>query len=533
MNTSAPPQAQLASIDRALRAGRIAQGQAMSEALVREYPGFAEGWIIRARALQKAGDAGGMRAALNTALSIEPSSPLARLMMVEADVHLGDIKQARAGLLAMEDEAAGNANWLGRLAEAFAQCGQHADAARCARAAVALSPDEPAHRYNLATHLVAVGELEAAEAAFDDVIARAPHDYDAYYNRATLRRQTADRNHVDELQRMVRAPHRSPMGPVALHYALAKELEDLGDYKASFDALTVGAGHRRGLMRYDVSGDVDTMAQIASAFDRTYFDRVGRRGDGIGKACKGEGEVEGGDGPVFVLGLPRSGTTLIDRILSAHSEVESLGELNDFALGLTTLCRADGGKSGLIKAASGLDPSMLGQAYCKRAGERAAGSRFFIDKAPANFLYIGLIAAALPAARIIHLQRDPMDNAYSLYKALFRMGYPYSYDFADLAAYMRAKDALMAHWRDVLPGRIIDVQYEDVVTDQDGQTRRLLEAVGLEFEQACLAFHRNPTPSATHSAAQVRQPLYSSSVGLWHRYEAQLQPLAAMLGVTP
>jgi len=419
----------------------------------------------------------------------------------------------------METEAVGNANWLGRLAEAFGQCGQHVDAARCARAAAAVSPDEPAHRYNLATHLVALGEIEEAEAAFDVVIARAPHDYDAYYNRATLRRQTADRNHVDELRRMVRVPHRTPMGPVALHYALAKELEDLGDHKASIEALTVGAEHRRRLMRYDVTGDVTTMAQIATVFDKAYFDRVGAGKDGVG--------------PIFVLGLPRSGTTLVDRILSAHSKVESLGELNDFALSLTTLCRAEGGKSGLVQAASGLDPSILGEAYRKRAGERTTGSRFFVDKAPANFLYIGLIAAALPDARIVHLQRDPMDNAYSLYKALFRMGYPYSYDFADLAAYMRAKDALMAHWRQVLPGRIIDVRYEDVVADQDSATRRLLGAVGLDFEETCLAFHRNPSPSATHSAAQVRQPLYASSVGLWRRYEEQLEPLAAMLGVTP
>lgn len=493
----------------------------MSEALTRDCPGFVDGWIILARALQMAGDTDRMRASLDQALTIEPSSPLAQLMRVEADVHLGEIRRARTGLLAMEDEAAGNANWLGRLAESFSQCGQHVDAARCARAAVALSPDEPSNRYNLATHLVAVGELEAAETAFDAVIARAPNDYDAYYNRSTLRRQTADRNHVDELQRMVRVPHRTPMGPVALHYALAKELEDLGDYRASFEALTIGAEHRRRLMRYDVSGDVATMERIATVFDKAYFDRVGR----------GEGG-EGGEGPVFVLGLPRSGTTLADRILSAHSEVESLGELNDFALALTTLCRAEGGKTGLVQAAAGLDPALLGQAYCKRAGERTTGARFYIDKAPANFLYIGLIAAALPDARIVHLQRDPMDNAYSLYKALFRMGYPYSYDFADLAAYMRAKDALMAHWRAVLPGRIIDVRYEDVVADQGGETRRLLKAVGLEFEEACLAFHRNPGPTATHSAAQVRQPLYSSSVGLWRRYEAQLQPLAEKLGVS-
>ncbi|OLF75244.1 hypothetical protein AWH62_05305 [Maricaulis sp. W15] len=515
----ATPKARLDQIDQALRAGRIAHGQAVAEALTRDYPDYLEGWIITARAFQLGGEFGRMREALAQALAIEPASPLARLMDAEALVHLGELRQAKSALIAMEGEAAGDANWLGRLAEAFGQCGCHADAARCARTAAALAPDVAVHRYNLATHLVAVGELDAAESEFDAVIARAPHDYDAYYNRATLRRQTVDRNHVDEIRRLIRAPHRTRMGPVALHYALAKELEDIGDGAASFEALKTGAEHRRRLMRYDVTGDVATMAQIASTFDASYFD----------KASPGEP----GDGPVFILGLPRSGTTLVDRILSAHSDVESLGELNDFALALTALCRADGGKSGLVQAAAGLAPADLGKAYLKRVGERADGRRFFIDKAPANFLYIGLIAAALPDARIVHMQREPMDNAYSLYKALFRMGYPYSYDFGDLAAYMRAKDSLMDHWRRVLPGRIIDVRYEDVVADQETETRRLLQAVGLEFEASCLAFHRNPGPTATHSAAQVRQPIYASSVGLWRRYEAQLQPLADKLGVAP
>lgn len=516
--STAPPQDRLARIDGALRARRVAEACDAAQSLTADEPDFLDGWLALARCRQMAGDHDAMRQALASALEIDPASPLARLMDAEAQVHQGRITDAAAAFAAMESDAGSDAAWLARIGEGYGQCGRHADAVSCIRAALALDPGAHATRYSLATHLIALGELEAAEAEFDRVIAQVPHDYDAYYNRATLRRQTPLRNHVAELRRMLKAPHRTAMAPVQLNYALAKELEDLGQDAESFEALKAGADLRRRLMRYDVRGDVATMEAISAAFDLDY----------CGQAHRGA-EAEG---PVFVLGLPRSGTTLTDRILSAHPQIESLGELNDFPLALTALCRGASGKTGLVDAARMLDPASLGQAYLDRVAGRRGGARFFVDKAPANFLYIGLIAAALPRARIVHLRRDPMDNAYSLYKALFRMGYPYSYDVSDLAAYMKAKDRLMAHWHAVLPGRIIEVRYEDIVTDQEAETRRLLDVVGVDFDPACLDFYRNASPSATHSAAQVRQPLYASSVGLWRRYETQLALLARLLDVS-
>lgn len=514
----APPQHRLARIDAALRARRPGEALDAARALTSEAPDMLDGWLALARCHQMGGDPDAMRAALARALAIEPASPLARLMDAEALVHQGHIAEAASAFAAMEQDAAGDAAWLARIGEGLGQCARHDAAIACLQAALALQPGSAAIRYSLATHLIALGRLDEAEAAFDTVIRQAPHDYDAYYNRSTLRRQTPARNHIAELQRMLRAPHRSSMAPVQLNYALAKELEDLGRDAESFAALKQGADLRRRQMRYDVRSDVDTMAAIARTFDAAWLDAARPGTDA--------------DGPVFVLGLPRSGTTLTDRILSAHSQIESLGELNDLPLALTGLCRHTAGKAGLVEAAARLDPAELGQAYLDRVSGRRGTAAFFIDKAPANFLYIGLIATALPHARIVHLRRDPMDNAYSLYKALFRMGYPYSYDFGDLAAYMRAKDRLMAHWQTVLPGRIIELRYEDIVADQDGTTRRLLDAIGVDFEPACLDFHRNASPSSTHSAAQVRQPLYASSVGLWRRHERHLCELERALDAT-
>tara|TARA_R110002167_G_scaffold81501_5_gene223202 strand:- start:4473 stop:6056 length:1584 start_codon:yes stop_codon:yes gene_type:complete len=517
-NPSQTPDARLAEINRALRGRDIGRAAQLVSDMTRSDPANVDGWIAAARLAQMTGDHSRMRSHLAQALSLAPGSPLIRLLDVEAQIHIGDIRDAVIALKHMEAEAKADPAWLGRISEAYSQCGNFDAAERCARAAVALDPDSAALRYALSSAFIATGKLEQAEDVLDKLIASHPRDYDAYYNRATLRKQTLERNHVDAIRKAMDETAQDPMSAVGLNYALAHELEDLGQDEESFAALKKGADARRAMMAYRVEKDTDTMARIAKVFDAEFFAKHRN-------ACDEQG-------PIFVLGLPRSGTTLVDRILSAHPEVESLGELNDFPLALTALCRAVPVPGDLVSRSAELDMRELGEAYLHRVRQRAKGSRFFIDKAPANFLYIGLIAAALPNARIIHLNRNPIDNALGMYKALFRMGYPFSYDFDDLAKYMRAKAELMAHWHAVLPGRVTEVHYEDIVSDQEAQTRRLLAEVELPWNAACLDFHKNNSPTATASAAQVRRPLYASSVDRWRRYETQLQPLIEALGAT-
>ena len=200
------------------------------------------------------------------------------------------------------------------------------------------------------------------------------------------------------------------------------------------------------------------------------------------------------------------------------------------------LAGATGGKGDLIRRSADLDPAALGRAYLDSVAGYGRTRPMFIDKTPVNFLYVGLIARALPNARIIHLRRHPLDSGYALYKTLFRMGCPYSYDLEDLAAYMLAHGRLMDHWRAVAPGRILDVNYEALVADQETVSRRIIDHCGLDWQDACLTFHENTAPAATASAAQVRQPIHARSVGLWRRYADQLEPLAAALragGVDP
>ncbi|WP_419318627.1 sulfotransferase [Caulobacter sp. ErkDOM-E] len=441
--------------------------------------------------------------------------------MIAPLIRDGRVGQALLGLAVIEATAGDDARLLQHLGEYYTHCGKTHEAARCYRRAVDLTPDDPRCLYNLASAQIALGLTGEAEALLDRVIALDPADADAWQNRSTLRRQTAQANHVPAL---LDAVARTRPGPaeVALSYALAKEFEDLGQYQQSFEWLKRGADRRRRLLSYQVASDVAAMEEIARVFNPALF------------AATPEGCAE--VGPIFVLGLPRSGTTLVDRIISSHSAVESLGEINDFALSLMRLAGQAGGKGDLIRRSATLDPAALGRTYLDSLAGRGPRRPMVIDKTPVNFLYVGLIARALPNAKIIHLRRHPMDSGYALYKTLFRMGCPYAYDLDDLAAYMLAHRRLMAHWRAVLPGRILDVDYEALVTDQETQSRRIIAHCALDWQDACLRFHENAAPAATASAAQVRQPIHADSVGLWRRYAPQLAPLAAALaagGVDP
>ncbi|WP_447752313.1 tetratricopeptide repeat-containing sulfotransferase family protein [Sphingopyxis fribergensis] len=434
---------------------------------------------------------------------------------VRAGMRAGQYRAASAALDTVEAACSDDAAAMLAVAECWTHLGRHQAAERASRAAAAAAPQSTGAAYALASALVATGDIDEADRLYSRVIAAAPADWDAWTNRSTLRTATPDRNHVAALEDALGRARSSPHARIALGYALAKELEDLGEYDAAFAHLSDAAAVRRAGMRYDVEADVATIDAIAAAFSA----------ERLAAAPTPRPEP----GPIFIVGLPRSGTTLVDRILASHADVTSLGELQDFALALMQTNADAADKRSLIDRSAGMDHARLGAEYRRRLAELSDARGFVIDKAPLNFLYIGLIALALPDARIVHVRRGAMDGCYAMFKSLFRMGYPFSYSQADLAAYRIAYARLMEHWRTALPGRMVEIDYEALVGDPEPEIRRMLAELKIGWDDACLSPHRNSAPVATASAVQVRSPIHDRSVGLWRRYENQLAPLADAL----
>lgn len=513
-NPGAALLAEIRRIDGLVQRRQAGEARTLCDALLLRHPDSADGWLLAARIHQLGGDYGGMLDAARRALTLDPSNSIARFTEIEARMHAGDVAGARAALAAVEDAAGPDSGTWRRLAEFHTHLNQHEQAANCAIRVAALKPYDEQAAYAKASALIAVGRMEEAEALLDELIARNPGDADAWYNRATIRRQTPDRNHVAALQGAL-AGRPPGAAPVALHYALAKELEDLGEHAASFAALAQGAAVRRRALSYRVEADEQAIDSIIRTFDRAWYERAG---EGL--------DVEG---PVFVVGLPRSGTTLVERILVRHEQVATVGEVNDLALAVIRTAGPRGGKEALIEAAARIDPAALGDSYWTAIRGYGLDRPFVVDKTPLNYLYLGLVAKALPRARIVHLRRHPMAACYAMYKTLFRMGYPFSYDLGDLARYYAAYHGLMEHWRTLMPGRFLDLDYEALVDDQEGATRRLLGHCGLPWREECLRFHENDAPTATASAAQVRRPMYAESKALWRHYARELAPLSAQL----
>lgn len=383
---------------------------------------------------------------------------------------------------------------------------------------VAQARAQPSHllSYSKANALRYLGRMDEAAVEYERSIELAPDFALAHWSLASHSRAEPVGSRIGRIRaaQSRRASHMSEQP--YFHYALFKEYDAAGDVAAAWASLGQGAAAKRRSLRYDPAAE----AEGFEALERMPCEPA-------------EPGAVAGQVPVFILGMPRTGTTLLERIIGGHSQVTPGGELNDFH---SALCLATDRFLGHSVTAEDvaqlarIDPAEAGQTYLKRTEARARGKHVLTDKNPANFVYAGLIAMALPAAKILCLRRNPMDACMSNLKELFASDiYGYSYDLRELADYYLRFDRLCAHWKSVLPGRFLEVDYEALVSDTPRVTAEVLEFCGIPFEAECVDILRNTAPVSTASSSQVRQPINTRGIGAWRRYAEFLEPLRERL----
>ncbi|MGB7126917.1 MAG: tetratricopeptide repeat protein [Methylovirgula sp.] len=404
---------------------------------------------------------------------------------------------------------------LGCVDESFVSCDK----------AISLNPNM-ANAYNsIGCILNALGRLEEARAAFLKAIDVDPRNADAYLNLSNSKKFGADDLLLASMEGLATDPRRlSKIDRIKLEFALGKAHADLQDHRRSFEHLVTANADKRATISYDEDAQLWLFDSVQTTFTPELVAAKSGGGDPSSR-------------PIFVLGMPRSGTTLVEQILASHPLVYGAGELealNQIALegrnaNGQTIRYAD-----FVPALDRPELTSIGERYLAALGRHAPESERVTDKMPSNFFFAGLIHLVLPNAKIIHTIRDPVDTCVSCFSKLFAHGQNFTYDLGELGRYYKRYERLMAHWRSVLPaGRILDVRYEDVVADLETQARRILAYCELPWDDRCLSFHETERPVRTASVMQVRQPIYKSAVGRWRDYEEFLGPLLEALGVSP
>ena len=499
-------------------AGRMDESAQLMHKVTQLAPRFAPGHLALARALAGVGRAADAVAACQRALAIDDRTVAAWELLARCLQRAGNLDGAAQALARAVELAPDAPKLRDRLGLVQFTLGQTEAALASFVDAERLASDQPVVATHVGMALSARGDRSGARAAFERALALAPRHGEALRNLAEM---AVDDDDVALLQRRIEAALAVPSNATErgqLLFARGRLRDRNGDYVGAFESFAAANALRREQVPFDRDAQRDFINAIVETFSPEFMARA-------------TALAQDDERPVFILGMPRAGTTLVEQIAASHPQVYGAGELTFFPEQLPALLRRAGQTStyprGIGRRLNEL--GALAPRYLAVLASRAGQARRVSDKMPYNFLYLGVIAALFPRARVVHCTRHPLATCHSIFTRDLTGSHPYSYDLAGLAAAYAGYRRLMDHWREVLKVPMLDLDYEALVDDQQGETRRLIEFLGVPWDPACLHFHESRRAVATASHWQVRQPLYTDARDHWRQYRAQLAPLASAL----
>ncbi|MXO66764.1 tetratricopeptide repeat-containing sulfotransferase family protein [Altericroceibacterium endophyticum] len=507
-----------------LHEGRLAKAEDLCRYYLQQHPRDVEGMRLLAEIGSRFGVLDDAEFLLESALTFKPDDLRLRLDYIQVLRSRQKFAEAYDQAAQLYEAQPDNVTFQSQLAIESMQTGKYERAFELFDAVLERLPNDPATLTSRGHALKTYGKQADAVASYQAAIAARPAAGEAYYSLANLKTYRFSDAEIEAMHAQLDHGDLSFMDRVHLNFALGKAHEDAGEYERSFRYYDEGNALKRRQSRYDAD-------QMRAEFDAQM--RVCTSDLFAAQAGKGHDAAD----PIFVLGLPRAGSTLIEQILASHSQVDGTMELPDILAMAHRLrgrskASANSRYPGVLAGLSADQLQAMGRQYIENTRIHRQGAPFFIDKMPNNFRHIGLIQLILPNARIIDARRAPMDCCFSGFKQLFAQGQEFTYGLTEIGRYYSDYVDLMDHWDRALPqGRILRVQHEDVLDDLEGQVRRILDYCGLPFEESCVEFHKTDRAVRTASSEQVRQPINRSGVAAWKPFDAWLAPLKQELGV--
>ncbi len=511
---------ELVAVTHHLHEGRLLRAEEICRHFLRTNPRNVEGMRLLAQIGIKLGILDDAEFLLDSARTFEPDNVQVRLDYIDALRRRQKYERSREEAEALHELDPANPLFQSHLAIESMQTGDYDRAFELFDAVLEKLPEDPATLTSRGHALKTTGKQEKAVESYRAAYAARPDHGDAYYALANLKTYRFADEEISAMRAQVARPDLAFMDRVHLSFALGKAYEDRDEYEESFRFYEEGNALKRAQTRYSADAMSEELAKQAEVCTPELFDTHA-------------GSGHSAPDPIFILGLPRAGSTLLEQILASHSQVDGTLELPNI---LALAHRLRGRKAGQSRYPEILHDltreqlTQFGEKFIEDTRVHRQDAPFFIDKMPNNFRHIGLIHLILPNAKIIDARRAPMDCCFSGFKQLFAEGQEFTYGLTEVGRYYSDYVALMDHWDRVLPGKVLRVQHEDVLDDVEGQTRRMLEFCGLPFEEACLDFHKSERAVRTASSEQVRQPINRSGQDAWKPYEPWLGPLEEALG---